>query len=66
MDLAPARIAFVGDSTIDYETACAAGMPPALVTWGYHPREVLASTPAPLLDDPPALLRHLEALRREA
>jgi phosphoglycolate phosphatase len=47
--LPPAEIAFVGDSTVDFETARAAGMQPLLVTWGFHPVAQLTATAAPLL-----------------
>ncbi|NNC90454.1 MAG: HAD family hydrolase [Akkermansiaceae bacterium] len=66
MHLAPAQVGFVGDSTIDYETADNAGMQPLLVTWGYHPRAALARTQALLLDDPRHLHRHLAGLHPNA
>lgn len=41
LGVAPARIAFVGDSQIDGQTARRAGMPFIAVTWGYGPFEEL-------------------------
>jgi phosphoglycolate phosphatase len=66
MHLDPAQVGFVGDSTVDFETADNAGMPPYLVTWGYHPRARLEATGAPLAEDPPGLLRCLRGPHREA
>lgn len=51
----PERIAFIGDSTIDYDTAHNAGMSPVLVDWGYHSRAALVATGAPLLSSPAEL-----------
>jgi phosphoglycolate phosphatase len=42
-DLLPDQCLFIGDSTVDLETARAAGMPPVATGWGYH-------DPAALLD----------------
>lgn len=36
LNLSPDTVAFVGDSTIDLETARNAGMIPVAATWGYH------------------------------
>ena len=36
LDLPPARIAFVGDTAIDMETAVGAGMLPVAVSWGFR------------------------------
>lgn len=36
MGLSAAEIAFVGDSDVDMQTACNAGMVPVGVTWGYR------------------------------
>ncbi len=47
--LPPEVVAFVGDSTIDFETATAAGMQPLLVSWGFHSAEQLTATAAPLV-----------------
>ena len=55
MDLPAADIAFVGDSTVDFETASNAGMAPILVAWGYHDEAALAGTGAPLIDSVSAL-----------
>ena len=37
---------FIGDSTVDLETARAAGMQPVAVAWGYHDRELLEAAGA--------------------
>jgi len=39
--VSPGRILFLGDSSIDMETALAAGMSPAGVLWGFRDREEL-------------------------
>jgi phosphoglycolate phosphatase len=39
--VSPGRILFLGDSSIDMETALAAGMNPAGVLWGFRDREEL-------------------------
>ena len=57
--------AFIGDSTVDHETAVRAGMQSVLVSWGYHPRGRLTATSAPLLDSPEELQRRLQGPRRE-
>ncbi len=41
MGLDPSEIAFVGDSDVDMQTACNAGMVPFGVTWGYRDAETL-------------------------
>ena len=44
---------YVGDSDVDYHTAENAGIPAALVTWGFRDREMLAQLgPAHLIDEP--------------
>ena len=43
LNLAPSQVLFVGDSEVDAQTAIAAGMPYALVTWGFRPRAELAA-----------------------
>lgn len=56
LGLAPADCAFVGDSSVDMQTACAAGMRAVGVTWGYrdaaelreHGAEALCATPEEL------------------
>jgi phosphoglycolate phosphatase len=39
----PERVVLVGDTLVDMLTACAAGMRPVGVLWGFRPQEVLAS-----------------------
>jgi phosphoglycolate phosphatase len=52
------RTLYLGDSLIDLETARAAGVPVALVSWGFTPRSVLqAAGPDHLLDTPAELAR---------
>jgi phosphoglycolate phosphatase len=58
--LQPSRIAFVGDTRIDVETARAAGMRSIAVTWGFRTRaELAAAHPDALIDSPDELLRAL-------
>ena len=59
MDLAPEELAFVGDSTVDYETARNAGMIPVLVNWGYHHADALSATGEPVLGSVTALRQAL-------
>jgi phosphoglycolate phosphatase len=66
MGIPPAEIAFVGDSTIDFDTARNAGMAPILVDWGYHTHEALAATGAPIVSSPADLLPLLAAPPRGA
>ena len=61
MDLPPEKVAFVGDSTIDHETADNAGMRPLLVNWGYHDSRALGETGAPILESITALQQALAA-----
>lgn len=59
---APAECVFVGDSTIDAETARRAGMTFVAVTWGYHDREPLRkSSPAAVIDTPGELIAWLDS-----
>ncbi|HPI91762.1 MAG TPA: HAD family hydrolase [Deltaproteobacteria bacterium] len=53
MDVSPAKCIFVGDSTIDMETAVRAGMEPCGVLWGYQDRQRLLAGGAHLLMDNP-------------
>ncbi|MBQ6321640.1 MAG: HAD-IA family hydrolase [Lachnospiraceae bacterium] len=47
---------YVGDSEVDFDTARNAGIPVALVTWGFREREDLkAMSPAYLIDEPSQL-----------
>ncbi len=61
MQIPASEIAFVGDSTVDFETARAAGMNPVLVEWGFSPQEKLALTTAPLVSSTTALRKFLQA-----
>ena len=51
--VAPAQIVLLGDSPIDVETARAAGMTAAAVTWGFSTREQLVRTSPDVLIDTP-------------
>lgn len=60
-DTAGTRTLYLGDSRIDLETARAAGVPVALVSWGFTPRPVLqATSPDYLLDTPSELGRLIQ------
>lgn len=48
-----AQCAFVGDSDIDMQSACNAGMLPIGVLWGYRSRDVLEAAGARVLCDEP-------------
>lgn len=54
-----ARIAYVGDSGIDMQTATNCGMYPVGVTWGFRSREELVANGASLLIDRPEELLQL-------
>jgi phosphoglycolate phosphatase len=56
LGLAPAEILFIGDTSIDMQTAIAAGMIPVGVKWGFRPEELVpngarfvAATPRDIL-----------------
>lgn len=49
----PARTLYVGDSGTDIQTARAAGVPCASVTWGFRTRDELIASGATLLVDTP-------------
>jgi len=53
------RTLYLGDSRIDLETARAAGVPVALVSWGYTPRAELQAAGPDYLLDTPSDLDHL-------
>lgn len=52
----PGQCVFVGDTATDMQTATAAGMFPAGVTWGFRPRAELLDHGARLLADRPEAL----------
>ena len=54
--LAPAEIAYVGDTATDMQTAVAAGMFPVGVLWGFRPGEELQANGAAVLLTRPAEL----------
>ena len=55
----PARCVLIGDSTMDLETAAAAGMPALAVGWGYHDPARLRASGGRCFDTPTALAAHL-------
>jgi phosphoglycolate phosphatase len=59
MHVAAERCAFVGDTDFDMQTACAAGMFPVGVTWGFRDRAELLQHGARALIDRPAELLEL-------
>ena len=63
MELPPAKIAFVGDSVVDFETARAARMQAILVEWGFSPTDELRRTTAPLVSSAAALRKFLQVPR---
>lgn len=61
LGVAPAECLFVGDSGIDMQTACAAGMLPVGVLWGFRDRSELCAAGARILLERPAeLLEQLD------
>lgn len=59
-DAHPQRTLYVGDSATDIQTAQAAGVACASVTWGFRTREeLLAAGASLLLDTPRALAQHV-------
>ena len=64
LEVDPANVALIGDSTVDFETARNAGMQPILVSWGFHPRERLQKTGAPLATNAEDLRRCLRGRHR--
>jgi phosphoglycolate phosphatase len=58
--VAPALVAYVGDSNVDMQTAVAAGMPAVGVSWGFRTAEELREHGAAVIIDHP---RELPALR---
>lgn len=60
----PERIFFVGDTRTDMHTACAAGMIPVGVLWGFREaRELLANGARHLIKQPADFLLLLESIR---
>ena len=58
MNRPPANVYFVGDSTVDIQTAQNAGMISIAITWGYGDREELVGAePALVVDTPEQLAR---------
>ena len=61
----PASMMFLGDTDVDMQTACAAGMVPVGVSWGFRPRsELLAHGARYIIDHPGELPALLEKLNR--
>lgn len=59
LQIAPARFLYLGDSSIDMQTAIAAGMFPVGALWGFRPREELLKSGARALINRPGDLLHL-------
>ncbi len=59
LQIAPARFLYLGDSSIDMQTAIAAGMFPVGALWGFRPREELLNSGARALINRPGDLLHL-------
>ncbi|HZL90427.1 MAG TPA: HAD family hydrolase, partial [Pirellulaceae bacterium] len=60
LSLPPSNIAYLGDSSIDMQTAMRAGMHPIGALWGFRSREeLLASGAAALIERPEELIAHL-------
>jgi phosphoglycolate phosphatase len=53
LGVAPARVAYLGDSGIDMRTATAAGMPAIGVSWGFRTRDELVEGGAEAVIDHP-------------
>jgi phosphoglycolate phosphatase len=61
LDLPPARLLFVGDSTVDIQTATAAGMQPVGVAWGFKgARDLMANGCPTLVAHPSEILSLLD------
>lgn len=57
MGLAPNEILFIGDSNIDMQTACNAGMIPVGAAWGFRgPEELIAAGAEIVMDSPSDLI----------
>ena len=65
LDAEPEETLYVGDSEVDYETARAAHIPCALVTWGFRDREQLQALGPEYLISRPGELEEI-ILRRPA
>ncbi len=62
MEAEPARVMFVGDSSIDMLTAGAAGMYPVGVGWGFRTvEELLQNGARAILDSPPDIAKLFDA-----
>ena len=60
MNVPASEVAFVGDSTVDFETAQAAGMHPVLVEWGFTAIEDLNRTTASIVSTTTDLRKFLQ------
>jgi phosphoglycolate phosphatase len=63
LDLDPKRLAYVGDSSVDMQTARNAGLDPIGVSWGFRSREELWQHGARVVIDDPRQLLDLESVR---
>jgi phosphoglycolate phosphatase len=53
LSVAPDEVFYLGDTSIDMETACAAGFFPAGVSWGFRPADELNSFGAKFIANTP-------------
>lgn len=53
LDVSKEECLYIGDSDVDMQTGCAAGVPAVGVTWGFRSRDVLASHGATYIVDKP-------------
>ena len=53
LNVAPAQVAYFGDTAVDMKTAVNAGFLPVGVTWGFHPRSDLVDSGAQIIIDYP-------------
>jgi phosphoglycolate phosphatase len=56
LGVAPADVLYLGDTSIDMHTACAAGMHPVAVLWGFRSREELVGAGAETVIETPGEL----------
>ncbi len=63
LDLEPVRLAYVGDSSVDMQTARNAGLDPIGVSWGFRSREELWQHGARLVIDDPRQLLDIKSVR---
>jgi phosphoglycolate phosphatase len=66
LDIPPEDFLFIGDTSIDMQTACAAGMFPIGVLWGFRPaEELIAAGGKMLFKHPTDLLVWLQSVEKK-